>query len=216
MSRNIASEMTSASNLETVRFRLLCEIYSMTGGAVARTCTGMNYVVFNSNTFSPVGNLGGADPVQEESDVFPRSVKLWFSAINSAAITEVISENMFNKPVILYRTFLTDSYTCVSTPEKLFQGRVNTCEMKLKDPERGNYFELEIESKLSAQPPARYFDRETLRSFYAQSASILFDFVHQIPFVKADWGGMTVGAASTIPGGAGPGPGGRGTRGQER
>src|SRR6185503_16187108 len=146
MSRNVNAAVTSASYEEIVRFRLLCEINSFNGGT-ARCCTGANFVVFNLNTYSPIGNLGGVDPVQEESDVFPRAVKLWFTAINSAAVAEVIGETLFNKEVRLYRTFLSDSYTIVSTPEILFKGTINTAEMKLADPERGNFFEIEVESR---------------------------------------------------------------------
>lgn len=192
MSRNISSAVTSISQLSTVRYRLLCEIYSGTGTVYA--CTGANFVLFNGNTYSPVGNLGGVDPIQEESDVFPRSVKIWFAAVNTQAIADVLAERMFRRPVVLLRTFLTDSYTCVSTPETVFRGRINTCEMRLKDPDRGDYFEIEVESKLNRVSRSLYFNRETLANYYAQSGNTLFEFVSQIPFKKANWGGISVSA----------------------
>lgn len=211
MSRNDSAAVTSISQLPNLRYRLLCEVYSLTAGATARTCTGNNFIVFAGNTYSPVGDLGGADPIQEESDVFPRSARIWFSAMNSAGIQEVLAETMFNRPVIIRRTFLTDSLTCVSSPQIVYKGNVNTVEMKLKDPERGNYFELEIDSRLNRNSRSLYFNRETLITAYSNSGSTLFDYIPQIPLTKANWGGMTVGGSlpSTYPGGPGGTPPGR-------
>lgn len=196
MSRNDFAAVTSISQLASLQYRLLCEVYSLTAGATARTCTGNNFIVFNAVTYSPVGNLGGIDPIQEESDVFPRSVRIWFSAINSAAIVEVLAETMFNRPCIIRRTFLTDSLTCVATPQIVYKGNVNTVEMKLKDPERGNYFEIEIDSRLNRNTRSLYFNRETLITAYSNSGSTLFDYIPQIPLTKANWGGMTVGGGT--------------------
>lgn len=199
MSRNLSAAVTSISQLESIRYRILCEVYSLTTGTT-RACTGNNYVSFNSNTYLPIGKLGGVDPIQEESDVFPRAAKLWFTAVNSANVVDVLTENMFGKPVSLYRTFLTDSYTCVATPELIFKGKINTCDMRLKDPERGDYFEIEIESKLARSNRSLYFNRETLVGFYAQSGNTLFDYITRIPFTKANWGGMVVGGGDFVPG----------------
>lgn len=200
MSRNLAAAVTSISQLENVKFRLLCEVYS--GATPVYACTGVNFIVFNSTTYSPVGNLGGIDPIQEETDVFPRSAKLWFAAVNTQTIPDVINETMFNRPVVVLRTFLTDSFTCVSTPEVVFKGKINKCEMKLKDPERGDFFEIEVDSKLARSLKSLYFNSETLKTVYNQNSNTLFDYVPNIPFVKANWGGMSV----TNGGFAPPGP----------
>lgn len=208
MSRNISAAVTSISQLPNLSYRLLCEVYSLTAGAVSRTCTGNNWIVFAGNTYSPVGNLGGIDPIQEESDIFPRSARVWFCAISTSAIQEVLAETMFNRPVILRRTFLTESFTCVSSPEIVFKGNVNTVEMKLKDPERGNYFELEIDSRLNRNTRSLYFNKETVQGVYGNSGSTLFNNLDSIPFIKANWGGMTVrNNFAGDPGGPPPNPG---------
>ncbi len=191
MSRNLAAAVTSISQLDEVRYRILCEVYSLSNGTT-RACTGLNFIEFNGNTYSPVGKLGGIDPIQEETDVFPRAVKLWFAAVNTSAIQDVLNETIFRKPVVISRTFLTDSYTCVSTPETLFKGRVNTCELRLKDPERGDFFEIEADSRLARTQRSLYFNKETLAAFYAQSGNTMFNYVSKIPFNKANWGGVAV------------------------
>lgn len=187
MSRNQSASVTSISQLSTVQYRVLCEVDSLSTGTT-RACTGYQFIVFNGNTYSPVGHLGGAEKIQEDADIYPRAVRLWFSAVNTSAIQDVLNENMFNRPARLYRTFLTDSFTCVSTPEMTFNGRINTCEMKLKDPQRGDYFEIEVESRLMREARAQYFNRETLWTVYAQSGDTMFDYVSQIALRSASWG----------------------------
>lgn len=208
MSRDVAAAVTSAAQLDTVQYRWLVEVDSLSTG-MTRACTGYQFVTFNGNTYSPVGNLGGAEKIQEDADVFPRAVRLWFAAVNTTQIQDVLSENMFNRPVRIYRTFLTDSFTNVATPEQLLQGYVNTCDMKLKDPQRGDYFEIEVESRLNRPPRVQLFNRETLWTFYNQSGDTFFNYLSQIPLTKAKWG-----IATMIHYGGGGGGGGNQHRGR--
>lgn len=187
MSRDLSAAVTSAAQLSQVQYRWLVEVHSLSTG-VTRACTGYQFLVFNGNTYSPVGNLGGAEKIQEDTDIFPRAVRLWFSAVSTTQIQDVLSENLFNRPVKIFRTFLTDSYTNVATPEELFRGFINTCEMRLKDQERGDFFEIEVESRLRREPRAQFFNRETLWTFYGQSGDTFFDYLTKIPFTKAKWG----------------------------
>jgi hypothetical protein len=187
MSRNLSAAVTSISQLPTLNYRMLCEVDSLSTG-MTRACTGNQFIMFAGNTYSPVGQLGGVEKIQEESDIFPRAVRLWFSAVNTASIQDVLNENMFNRPVRLYRTFLTDSFTIVSSAEQVFNGRVNACEMVLKDPNRGDFFEIEVESRLVRTPRSQYFNRETLWTVYAASGDTFFDYITQIPLSRANWG----------------------------
>lgn len=189
MSRNLSAAVTSASQEDTVQFRLLCEVDSLSTG-MTRACTGYNFIVFNGNTYSPVGHLGGVEKIQEDADIYPRAVRMWFSAVNTSQIQDVLSETLFNRPVRLYRTFLTDSFTNVATPEMVFVGKINTCEMKFNDQQRGDYFEIEVESRLMREARAQYFNRETLWTVYSQSGDTFFDYVAQIAMRSANWGVM--------------------------
>lgn len=187
MSRNLSAAITSISQLPQVQFRLLVEVYSLSTGTT-RACNGYQFITFNGNTYSPVGGLGGIEKIQEESDIFPRAVRMWFAAVSTSQIQDVLNEQMFNKPVKIYRTFLTESYTNVATPEEVFRGTVNTAQMKLKDPERGDFFEIEVESKLNRKPRAQFFNRETLWTVYGQSGDTFFSYLHLIPLTEARWG----------------------------
>ncbi len=188
MSRNTSSAVTSASQLPTLRYHMLCEVDSLSGGTVY-ACTG-NRFIYSSNTYTPVGHLGGYEAIQEDSDVFPRGVRIWFAAIESSSIADVLAETMYDKPVKLYRCFISDSYTVVGTPQLAFKGTVDQVNMQLGDSERGNFFELECESRLRQTGRGRYFNRETLQGAMGYSGDTFFDYVPQIPLVTANWGNL--------------------------
>lgn len=185
MSRNTDASVTSASQLPQLKYRLLCEVHSVTDGP-ARACTGDRYI-FSGNTYSPVGGLGGIEKIQEEADIFPRAVRIWFSAVQSTSImSDVLAENLYSKPVKLYRCFLSNSYTVIGTPQLAFLGYINQVDLKLKDEERGNYFELECESRLRQPAKAIYFNKATLNKTY--SGDTFFDYIPQIPLKTVNWG----------------------------
>lgn len=170
--------------MEIVSYRVLASV-TMTS-TTALLCTGMQPVSWAANTYSPIGMLGGTEAVQEDSTPFPRAVRMWLSAVGSAQLYEPLTENLFNKPVKLYRAFLDDRNTLVSTPELMFSGFINKVDIKLRDPTLGNHIELEVESRLRREPRSAWFNKETLWQTY--SGDTFFNFVEQIPLFKALWG----------------------------
>lgn len=189
MTRNVAAAVTSQSSLPQVRYRLLCEVDSLTGGT-ERMTNGYEFLTFNGNTYSPLGHLAKIDKVQEDADIFPRALRMRLAAVESAQLVDLLNESFFNKPVRLYRGFLTDSYTLVSTPEQLWGGFVNTA--KLITGEKQSYFEIEVESRLIRQPKIRYMNREVHQYVMGYSGDTFFDLVPMIPLVRANWGGRDV------------------------
>lgn len=187
MSRNLYAATTSASWASTLKFRLLLDIDSYTSGPL-RACTGGNFINVGATTYTPVGQLGGLEPLKEDSDVFPRALRCWLAAINTADIRDVISESAYNKPARLYRAFLTESMTLVNTPELVFKGRLNGIQMKLGDPERGNFYEVEIESRLAQKSRAAFMNKETHWTIYGYSGDLFFEHLSKIPLFKSQWG----------------------------
>jgi hypothetical protein len=170
---------------------MLVDVFSVTGGT-ARACNGTNFLYFAGNTYSPMGHLGGVEKIEEDADIFPRALRMWFAAVPSMGLQDVLDEQMFNKPVQLYRTFLTDSMTLVSSAETVFKGRINTCELVMGDEDRGNFFELEVESRLARAPVLQYFNKETLWTVYGASGDTFFDYMTQIPLARVSWGGLAL------------------------
>ena len=118
--------------------------------------------------------------------MFPRGVRMWLSAVNSSMLAEPLSENLFNKDVILYRAFLDDTFTCVSTPEQMFRGKINEVNIKLADTVRGNYYEITVESRLRKEPRSSRFNKESLWQTY--SGDTFFNYVDQIQGFRSLWG----------------------------
>lgn len=188
MSRDTLAATTSAAAAADMRFRLLVEVHSLNLGGVTRACNGYNHVLFNGNTYSPIGNLGGIDKIQEESDVFPRQVRMWFAAVSSEQIADVLGESLFNCPLKVLRAFLTESLTLVASAEELWRGFVEEVDMKLKDPEKGNHFTIVGESRMARPPSARFFNNETHQYVRGNSGDVFFAYVHAVAFNKANWG----------------------------
>lgn len=188
MSRDLQASVTSAAAEADLRFRMLVEVHSLSAGAVTRAVNGYSPVTFNGNTYSPVGNLGGIEPIQEESDVFARQVRLWFAAVESSQIQSVLGESMFNCPLRVFRAFLTQSLTLVASAELLWSGFVEEVDMKLKDPQKGNHFTISGESRMARPPAARFFNKETQQVVRGNSGDTFFNYTHAIAFVKANWG----------------------------
>jgi hypothetical protein len=209
LSRNTAA-VESYLQGPTLKYSILCDINSLTSGNI-RICTGGNFIYTGASTYSPIFGLGGMDPVTEGSDVFARAVRLKL-AVNTASIVDLVAENLFNKPVALWRCMLdSDKATMIDTPQLLFRGRINTADLTIDDPQIGSYYEIEVESRLKQNPRAQYFDTQTLQTTMGQSGDTFFSLVTQIPNFVGKWGQFPTGYGARFPNGPGPGnPGGPG------
>jgi hypothetical protein len=202
MSRNSSATVTSASYATQLRYRLLVDINSLTNGNV-HACTGGNFIMVGANTYTPVGGFGGLDPVTEAVAVFPRAIRFWLAAVNTTQIVDVVNENFFNKQFKVWRAFLTDSLTIVDTPQLLWVGRGNTVQLVTNDPARGNYYEVEAESRIRQVAKAQYFDQWTQQMVLGYSGDTFFDYIPQIPLFIAPWGHASYGigaGGSVVPG----------------
>lgn len=218
MSRFDSSSHQAMAAMALVAHRTLVDV-----GVTSSTlyvCDGYHCLFALGNTYTPVGHFGGIDAIQEESDPFPRWIKLWLSAVGSANIFEPVSEGLFNKPVKVYDAFISpDTFSAVHTPQTIFAGTINEVEIKFKDPERGNYFELTVETELRREPVMAYSNKETLWLTY--SGDTFCNFQHLIPTFRSKWGNEATSFVDGVGrprsggggrGGGGPGGGGGGPR----
>ena len=183
MTRHITAAVDSALSLPEVSWAILADI-GITSGTLY-VCTG-NRFIYAANTYNPVGGFGTLDPIREESDAFPRGVKMTIALVSSQAIYEAFNEQLFNKPVILYKTVL-NGPTIVGTPEIIFKGRINHCSGKVGNDD-GSYFELEVESRLRREARTSFFNRETLWQTYSGDTGA--NYIEKIPLYKSTWGSL--------------------------
>jgi hypothetical protein len=201
MSNRITSTAVQSLSADSlIAFRMLVNV-DVTSGSVY-FCTGRQFLYFNSNTYVPVGGLGEISAIEEESDVFPRDVTLKLCGVNtlvatgSASLYEPLREDIFNRPVSIYRSFL-DPVTMqlTTTPELIWSGKTEEVNVH---PEDGSY-ELRAISALRKTALIQYFNRETFRAI--DSSDTFGDHIDRIPMYRSKWGGQPTffnGAPSTI------------------
>jgi len=206
VSRFLSSSQQSYSESDRFALRQFVDV-GVTSGTIY-ACNGYRYLYAMGNTYTPVGVLGGLEPIQEESDPFPRGLKLWLAAVNSSQLYEPLREDMFNRTVKVWEAFLDpDTFALSNTPELRWQGRINEVEIRFNDSERGNYYEVSAETELRRTPQKAYFNKETLWLTY--SGDTFYDLMHLIPTQRTMWGqeATTFGSPGTTP--RSPAPGGR-------
>lgn len=202
MSRNTAA-VESASQASTLRYSILADVNSLS--APLHLCTGGNFIYTGTNTYTPIGGMASLDPVQEDSNVFARAIRIQIAAVNTSQIVDLTAENLFNKPVLLWRCLLnTQNLTMVDTPQLLFKGRINTANLIINDPQKGNYYEVEVESRLKQNPKVMYYDRQTLQIAMGSSGDTFFDQIVNIPLFVGEWGKLPTDFSNIGPGGGRP------------
>lgn len=185
MTRFLSTSQQALSESETLMFRQLVDV-GVTSGTI-HACTGYRYLFAMGNTYTPVGVLGGLEPIQEESDPFPRGLRLWLAAVNSIQLYEPLREDMFNRPVAVYEAFLDpETFALSNTPELRWSGKVNEVEIRFNDSEKGNYYEVSAETELRRTPQRAYFNKETLWLTY--SGETFYDYMYLIPTQHTLWG----------------------------
>lgn len=185
MTRFLSTSHQYLSTREVVAFRWLVDVGVTSSTLYA--CTGNRYITAMGNTYTPVGRLGGLDPIQEESDPFPRDLRLWMAALNSSDLYEPLRESMFGRTVKVWRSFLNDdTFTLSHTPELAYEGKINEVEIRFGDAERGNYYEITCVNETRREPVVAYSNKETLQLTY--SGDTFCDYQHLIPTFKSFWG----------------------------
>jgi len=184
MPRFLYAAAQSASTEAVARLRWLVDL-TLTNSTF-KLCTGFTPVAWGVNTYTPVGRLGGLEQIEEAGDLYPRAMRMWISAVGSAQLYEPLTENLFNKNVTVYRALLNAQGIAVSTPEQRFRGRINVCNVHLKDAAKGNYVEIEVESRLRLEPRSARFNKEYL--WLTHSGDTFFNYVPEIEGFVGQWG----------------------------
>lgn len=162
--------------------------------------TGVGTIAVGNSYYIGLGNLGQIEPIKEDADPFPRTVRMQLSAVNSITLNEALGEQLFNRHVVIKSGFMgAVSNTLVSSCETLWAGRINRVEMTV----RNNVQTLDVwcESLLRKQPAGAYYTKETLWLTY--SGDTFFSFLDQIPLFTGNWGNRAVGPPVQYTGGWG-------------
>lgn len=189
MTRTLAASVNSyLSTPDLTRFTL-ADI-ELVGGTV-RAFNGVGYLMVGANTYAGLGTFGGVEPVREDATEFPRNTKLWLSAVNSQVLSEGLSEQLFNRRVTLYRCwFDRAAQTIVNTAEMWYRGYISEVDLFRGDEQRGDYFEVTVDTLMRSERKASYYTTEDLA--ITASGDTFFTHLPKIPLFKTLWGQQAV------------------------
>lgn len=196
MTRTLATAVDSYLTEPTIDFRTLAHITFTS--TTMRLHSGMErYLWVGSTYYDGIGAGGYAEKISEDAGEFTNGVRLHLSAVNSSALSEAVTESLFGKEVFLYRCFLRDGVV-VNTAELWYRGQMAETNIVRGDPERGNYIEVNCETKLNRRSKVSFFTREDLITA-GYSGDTFFDLLHHIPNVKALWGSKAIPVGGPLP-----------------
>lgn len=187
MTRTLDASVNSYLSEPEIRFLVLCEIDSLSAGTL-RASNGIGWLMVGANTYGGVGDFGGLEPVKESSDEQPQGLKITLGAVTSSTLLiESINENLFNKPIRLYRCFFNqNSQSVVNTPEQWFKGKINEINLTRGDEGRGDYIEIVADANAIRERVAEYMTAEDHTITY--SGDTFFQYLDQIVGFKGLWG----------------------------
>jgi hypothetical protein len=183
MTRTLAASVNSYLSEPALEVRLLADVTFT--NTTMRLHTGVGSMMVGATHYDGIGTFGGIERVTESPNNFVAPVTIWLSAVDSAGLSEAVTEKLFGKPVVLYRAWMREG-AMVNTPEEWYRGVMGEVNIHRGDPERGNYIEVGVQSKLDRGRRPTYYTKEDLALTY--SGDTFFNYTDQIPGMKALWG----------------------------
>ena len=83
-------------------------------------------ISWNGNTYLATGNLLNISDISEEVGLKVGAVSIKLSGVNQANIATALSEDYTDRPVKIYRGFLSEGYLIISDPMLMFDGRIDS------------------------------------------------------------------------------------------
>ncbi len=93
--------------------------------------SGRGDLVFNSQTYTGVGDLGKISEIEEGIEQRPFGIALEISGIDPSNISLALSEELQNRKAQVWLGFFNSSYVLITSPVLLFKGRMDTMNIKL-------------------------------------------------------------------------------------
>ena len=183
MTRTYTAAVNSYLSEPVHELKLLADITFT--NTTMRVWTGVGSLMVGATHYDGVGHFGGIERVSENPNNFTAPVKMWLTAVDSANLSEALSERLFGKAVVIRRCWLNDR-TVVNTPEEWYRGVMGEVRLVRGDSERGNYIEVGVQTKLDRQRKPTYYTKEDLAMTY--SGDTFFNYTDQIQGTKALWG----------------------------
>lgn len=184
MTRFSTTAINSYLTEPVLDFRLLADVQVASETLLMHT--GVGTLTVGGSNYLGIGWLGGVEKVQESIEEFTPGVRLYLTAVESVPLMAAYSESLFGKSVTLRRCWLRDN-AIVGTPEVWYIGQIGEVNVHRGDPERGNYIEINCETKLNRSSKSSYYTKDDM-IVAGYSGDTFFNYLSQIATVKALWG----------------------------
>lgn len=176
-------------------------------GGVFLAWSGRGNIVFNSETYTGIGDLGRVAEIEEGIQQRAFGISLELSGIPLATIALALQEELQGRLAQIWIGFLDSNYAMIATPSLLFEGRLNTMDIELGKEAK---IAVTAESKLidwNRPRVRRYTDADQQEAF---PGDLGFQYVSTTTDKEIVWGG-TVAGGQTGGGVVASGQGGSGT-----
>ncbi len=186
MTRDITAAANSASQSEVIRpitfIRLEYESGIVTASSADRDFD------FNGETYVGLGNLGTISKIEEAAEVRAMGVTCTLTGIPSDFISAELGENYQGRDARIYLGFLDSSYSLIAEPLLVFQGRMDTQDIRLG---KDATVSVNIESRLVDwdRPRVRRYTNEDQQNQYPGDKGL--EFVSQMVEKEIVWPGPT-------------------------
>lgn len=195
MSREMPTGLATALSAATLHPAFLVQL-NWPGGTV-RAWNGYRDLSWDSQTWSPTGQLGGISAVKESRDGSANGVALTLSGIPSALIAEALANDAQGQPGKIWIGELNSAGAFTIDPVCIFDGIIDVT--AIEDSGETATITVQLEKELiDKRARGRRYTHEDQLIEYATDLG--FEYVAGLADKPLNWGGpSTTGAGATMP-----------------
>ena len=203
----MSRDLTSAVQAEVLKMKVKPVIFvegQFTSG-ITRFWSGIGTIIWNGQTWTGVGNLGGVSPISEGTEPHADGIELSLSGIPSDLVTKALGECRPNAPVKLWFGLLDEAEAVIADPYQSFGGRMDV--PSVEEGGETSTIKLRVENRLVDFNRARErrFTHEDQQIDYP--GDLGFEYVAGLQEWNGVWG--KPGPTPAVPAGSGTPTGGR-------
>lgn len=183
MSRITDPQILAALSAETYRLLILAELDFPSG--MVRVHSGVGEVIFNTNTYLGVGQLGKISTLEETAELRSSGFTLELSGIDPALLAISLNDDVQGRDAKIWLAFLDENHQIISDPVGPWLGRMDNLEGELGETAT---LQLNVENRMAdwERPRIRRYTDADQQAEYPGDKG--FEFVNQMQEKEIPWG----------------------------
>lgn len=190
MTRFAAAAMTTAAEQPHVPYVMFADLDFLSGHL--RLNSSDRALEFGGNVYLGGGELVGIGEVVESAALNPEKISLSLSGVDNSLISKVLTESYHGRSAVLYVAYIGTEGSLVSTPEMLWEGRMDS--LGIRTDQGSSEIELVCESRLVLWNEATelLYTNEHQGLLTASAPDDFFNRVVELMDKVVKWGGAMV------------------------